>query len=156
MPFHFYYRYLSTFLLPSSSTFFSVCQRWSYYFYCILVLKAAGVHWTRIAGNRNEWRHLGDTSNTRTSDHQYHPATSDVQQGQAMNQWGMKRKKKRTKMNQWGVSCINTEHSATYRTAMRNSSSQAYTLSCPSKEDALALQGTIGFLFHLISFFHTL
>ena len=48
--------------------------------------KVAGVHWTRIAGNRNEWRHLGDTSNTRTRNHQYHPATIDVQQGQAVNQ----------------------------------------------------------------------
>ena len=48
--------------------------------------KAAGVHWTRIAGNSNEWRHLGDTSNTRTRNHQYHPATIDVQQGQAVNQ----------------------------------------------------------------------
>ena len=35
---------------------------------------------------------------------------------------------------------------------MRNSSSHAYTLSCPSKEEALALQGTIGFSFHFISF----
>ena len=33
---------------------------------------------------------------------------------------------------------------------MRNSSSHAYTLSCPSKEEALALQGTIGFSFHFI------
>ena len=48
--------------------------------------KVAGIHWTRIAGNRNEWRHLGDTSNTRTRKHQYHPATIDVQQGQAVNQ----------------------------------------------------------------------
>ena len=47
--------------------------------------KVAGVHWTKIAGNRNEWRHLGDTSNTRTRNHQYHPATIDVQQGQAVN-----------------------------------------------------------------------
>ena len=84
---------------------------------------------TRIAGNRNEWRHLGDTSNTRTRNQQYHPATIDVQQGQAVNQWG--------------VSCINT-----YWTTMRNSSSHAYTLSCPSKEEALALQRTIGFSFH--------
>ena len=50
--------------------------------------------------------------------------------------------------NQWGVSCINTEHSATHGTTMQNSSSHAYTLSCPSKEEALALQGTIGFSFH--------
>ena len=35
---------------------------------------------------------------------------------------------------------------------MRNSSSHAYTLSCPSKEEALALQGTIGFSFDFISF----
>ena len=48
--------------------------------------KVAGVHWTRIAGNRNEWRHLGDTSNTRTRNHQYHPAKIDVQQGQAVHQ----------------------------------------------------------------------
>ena len=34
---------------------------------------------------------------------------------------------------------------------MRNSSSHAYTLSYPSKEEALALQGTIGFSFHFIS-----
>ena len=60
---------------------------------CIFLIYA-GVHWTRIAGNRNEWRHLGNTSNTRTRNHQYHPATIDVQQGQAVNQWG--------------VSCINT------------------------------------------------
>ena len=33
---------------------------------------------------------------------------------------------------------------------LRNSSSHAYTLSCPSKEEALALQGTIGFSFHFI------
>ena len=39
-----------------------------------------------------------------------------------------------------------------YRTCMRNSSSHAYTLSCPSKEEALALQGTICFSFHFISF----
>jgi hypothetical protein len=31
---------------------------------------------------------------------------------------------------------------------MRNSSSHAYTLSCPSKEEGLALQGKIGFSFH--------
>ena len=35
---------------------------------------------------------------------------------------------------------------------MRNSSSHAYTLSCPSKEEALALQGTTGFSFHFVSF----
>ena len=55
--------------------------RWADFF-----KKVAGVHWTRIAGNCNEWRHLGDTSNTRTRNHQYHPATIDVQQGQAVNQ----------------------------------------------------------------------
>ena len=38
-------------------------------------------------------------------------------------------------------------------TCMRYSSSHAYTLSCPSKEEALALQGTIGFSFHFISLY---
>ena len=41
-----------------------------------------------------------------------------------------------------------------YFVTLRNSSSHAYTLSCPSKEEALALQGTIGFSFHFISFQH--
>ena len=35
---------------------------------------------------------------------------------------------------------------------MRNSSSHAYTLSCPSKEEAVALQGTTGISFHFSNF----
>ena len=75
-----------------------------------------------------EWRDLGDTSNTRARNHQYHPATSDVQQRQAVNQWGVSCINTRASdhqyhpatsdvqqkqaVNQWRVSCINTEHSA--------------------------------------------